>query len=245
MPSSTLSVRAAIELVDRALTLGQRHFWILERLALIPVLAAVGIGYWYGGVGHPFLVRAGAFVTTAALYGIMEAVTIAGAWDLLHGQPVDVAATWRLIGGRSPSIVVVYVLKLVLIYLGVVALVLPGFYFLAIYFAVPAVNVLEGLGVGRSLVRSRALALGSLLGIVVSIGGTWVATVVVATLLPTLLTRLGVPPVSPLRFIVAVAWVGLVIPFRSALSALVYLELRMRREGYDLQRLLSSMPSAA
>jgi len=244
MPSSTLSVRAAIELVDRALTLGKRHFWILERLALIPVLAAVGIGYWYGGVGHPFLVRAAALIATAALYGIMEAVTIAGAWDLLHAQSVDVAATWRLMGRRSPIIVAAYVAKLVLIYLGLLALVVPGFYLLAIYFAVPAVNVLEDLGIGRSLARSRALALGSVLGIIVSIGGTWVVSAVVAAVLPTLLTRLGVPPVSPLRFIVAVAWVGLVIPFRSALSALVYLELRVRREGYDLQQLLSSMPGA-
>ena len=37
---------------------------------------------------------------------------------------------------------------------------------------------------------------------------------------------------------------GRFIVLLSALSALVYLELRVRREGYDLQQLLSSMPGA-
>jgi hypothetical protein len=35
------------------------------------------------------------------------------------------------------------------------------------------------------------------------------------------------------------------VPFQGALSAIVYLELRVRKEGYDLQRLFQSLPSAA
>ncbi len=240
-----VSVRTAIDVVDRALVLTKRHFWTLLRLSAIPLLAATGVGYWYGGVGHPPLIRALAALAAYSLYAILYAVTILGAWTLLHGQAVDVAATWYLVYQRSPSIVVAFVVKMALVLLGIVALILPGFYFVAIYFAVPAVNVVEGLGVRRSLVRSRALARGSMLGIIVSIGGVWVLAIVAANLVPVILTRLGVPHGTPLRFVVAMLWPALVVPFQCALAAVMYLELRVRREGYDLEQVMSSMPSAA
>jgi hypothetical protein len=78
------------------------------------------------------------------------------------------------------------------------------------------------------------------------VGAFWIVTIAVAAWgLPFALTRAGVPPQSIVRFLMNLLWAGLVVAFRAALLAVVYLELRVRKEGYDLQTLLSALPSAA
>ena len=243
--TSYLPFRLAIECIDDAIVLGKRHYLSLFRLALIPFLAYVGVGYFLNTRAASLGLRVFATVVIYGIYGLLEAVTVLGAWDALHGRPIDVGATWRAVSQHVMSVLVANLIRTFLIFLGAMFFVLPGLYFVAIYFAVPAVNVIEGLGVGRSLVRSRALALGALRGILLSMGGLWLLTVIVAFLIPRVLTQLGVPPFSLIRTLCAFAWAGVIIPFHAALTARVYLEVLVRKEGYDLQSLMASLPSAA
>jgi hypothetical protein len=242
---SVLPGRVAIECIDDAIVLGKRHFWPLFRLALIPFLAYAGIAYLLNGRLTPVGIRLLASVVVYGLYGLLEAATVAGAWDVLHGRPIDFGATWRLVSQHTISVLVTTWIRVLLILLGAVVLIIPGIYFLAIYFAIPTVNVIEGLGVRASLLRSRSLAVGAIKGIVLSLGGMWVLVLIVALVIPRALTQLGVPPFSALRPLCSLAWAAVIVPFRSALAARVYLEVRIRKEGYDLQHMMASLPSAA
>jgi len=243
MTATPLPPRIALELVDKALVLGKRHFWALMRLALIPFLAATGIVYLFGRPATTVTGRMAATLAAYVAYALMEAVTMVGAWDLLHGTPLDVGEAWSRVRRRAISVPTSFVIRIFLMVLGGIALVLPGLYFLAIYFAVPGVNAIEDLSLRASLARSRALALGSIPGILVSVGAYWILAVLVSLGLARGLRLLGAP--FAVRTIVSISWGAVIVPFRAALSALVYLELRIRREGYDLQRALGSLPSAA
>jgi hypothetical protein len=241
---TSLPPRVAIECIDQAIVLGKRNFWPLLRLALVPFLAYAVIIYLFRGRTTPVGIVL-ANVLVYAIYGLLEAATVAGAWELLHGRPPDVGATWRLVSRHAISVVVASWVRILLILLGAILLVIPGLYFLTIYFGVPTVNVIEGLGVRASLVRSRSLALGSLSGILLSMGGLWILVAVVAILIPRFLTAVGVPALSVLRPFCALAWGAFVVPFRAALAACVYLEIRRRKEGYDLEHMMASLPGAA
>jgi hypothetical protein len=243
-PVNALPARVAIECIDDAVVLSRRHFVPLFRLALIPFLVYAGIALFLSDRFTPLGIRVFISVVVYGLYGLLEAATVVGAWDVLHDRPIDFRATWLLVTQHAISVLVATWIRVVAILLGVVFLIFPGIYFLAISFAIPTVNVIEGLGVGASLVRSRSLALGAIKGIALSIGGMWVLLSIVALAIPRLLTVIGVASFSPLRPLCSLAWAGVVVPFRAALAARVYLEVRIRKEGYDLQHIMASLPNS-
>ncbi|HEV8382942.1 MAG TPA: hypothetical protein VGQ29_15250 [Gemmatimonadales bacterium] len=242
---SYLPVRVAVECIDDAIVLSRRYFWPLLRLSVFPFLVYMAALYYLNERFVPLWIRLLMSLVVYGLYGLLEAVTIVGAWELLHGRAIQFGKTWRRVLQRGISVFFSSLIRVFLIYLGVVLLIVPGLYFLAIYFAVPTVNVIEGLGVRASLLRSRSLALGSLTGIVLSMGVLWILVVLVAYLIPRILMELGVPPSSIIRLVCSLGWAAVIVPFRSALAARVYLEIRARKEGYDLQHLMASLPSAA
>ncbi len=245
MANTDLPLRVAVQCLDESLVLGKRNFVSLFRIGLIPFLAYSVIAYFFNGRSTPFLVRGPAIIVSYCFYGLTEAVMIHGAWRRLHGQQVDFAGTWRQVREHVPSILMAFTVRLVVIIVGFALFVLPGLYFLATYFAIPTLNVIEGLGVRASLQRSRHLALRNIPGILLSIGTVWLLAALVAWVLPRGLTYLQVSTFSLLRPILAVSWAAAVMPFRAALSARVYLEIRIRKEGYDLEQQLSSLSSAA
>jgi len=245
MNTAALPPRIALELVDKALVLGRRHFWSLMRLALIPFLMGVVVTYLLMLPARSIAGRIAAQLVAYMCFGFMQAVTVAGAWDLLHGKPVDAGQVWLRVRRRAVGVPISFVVKMLLIVFGAVAFVLPGLYFLAICFVVPGVNVIEDLGILASFARSRTLARGSMPGVLLSTGAFWVVAVVISLAFSRALTALGAPPTSVIRPLVAISWGALVVPFQGALSAIVYLELRVRKEGYDLQHLFQSLSSAA
>ncbi len=242
MSQSFLTPRVAIECIDEALVLTRRNFWPLLRVGLIPYLLHAVASLLNGG--EPFGRLLGQ-IAAYGLYGLMEAATVTGAWDLLHGQSIRMGVIWGRVGHRFFSVLIAAWLRILLIFVGVLLIIVPGFYFMAIYFAVPFVNVTEDLGVGDSLSRSRSLAMGSVGGILVSLVGFWVIIAAVAIAIPRLLTQLGVSPFSVIHTASTLVWGAFVIPFRAALAARVYLEIRIRKEGYDLQQVMASLPNAA
>jgi hypothetical protein len=240
-----LPPRAAIECIDQALVLGRRNFWRLLRLALLPLLLYHGIILLTNQRVLGFWIRASLSIALYGLLGVIEALVTVGAWDVVHGQTIDIADVWRRIVHRLGSIVVSSWIRILMILAGTVAFVIPGIYFFAVYFAAPAINVIEDLGPWDSLVRSRALALRSLGGILLSLGLFWLLGAIIAIAIPRALYELRVPNGSIWYVVAAGVWAALFMPFRGALVATVYLELRKRREGYDLQHLMDLLPESS
>lgn len=242
---SLLPPRAAFELIDKAFVLAKRHYWAIARLGLIPFLIGTTLVHWCGpqaSIAKRFLYA----VPVYAVFGIMEAVTVVGAWQALHGLPVAPSAAWRMLRRRVGGATASYVVKTFVAVFGLALLVIPGLYVIATFFAVPAVNVIEDIGPFAAARRSRFLARGAVDGILLTVGAFWIVPLVLAAWgFPFALTRLGVPPVSLVRMAVNMLWAAFIVPLRSAITAVVYLDLRIRKEGYDLQVLLSSLERSA
>jgi hypothetical protein len=243
---SLLPPRAAFELIDKAFVLAKRHYWAIARLGLIPFLVGTTLVHWFGpqaSIAKRYLYS----VPVYAVFGIMEAVTVVGAWQALHGLPVAPSAAWRVVRRRAGGAAASYVVKGFLAVFGLALLVIPGLYVIASFFAVPAVNAIEDIGPLAAARRSRVLARGAVDGILLTVGAFYIIPLVLAAWgLPFALTTVGVPRVSLIRMAVSMLWAALFVPLRSAMTAVLYLELRIRKEGYDLQVLLSSLePSAA
>lgn len=242
MSQSFLTPRVAIECIDEALVLTKRNFWSLLRVGLIPyLLHGVASVLNRGEV----LSRSLFLLAAYGLYGVMEAAMVTGAWDALHGQSIRFGFIWSRVAHRFFSVLIAAWVRILLVFVGMIAIIVPGLYFMAIYFAVPFVNVTEDLGVYASLQRSRSLALGSLWGILISMVGFWVIIAVIALAIPRLLVQLGVSPYSMIHTAATFVWGAFVLPLRAALAARVYLEIRIRKEGYDLQQAMAALPNAA
>ncbi|HTI05952.1 MAG TPA: hypothetical protein VL549_11575 [Gemmatimonadales bacterium] len=238
-----LPPRAAIECLDQALVLGRRSFWRVLRLALLPLLLYYGIIVLMNQHAFGYWIRTPLSIALYGFLGVIEALTTVGAWDVAQGKSIVVAEVWERVGHRLGSVVVSSWIRIVMILLGSVAFVIPGIYFFAVYFAVPGINVIEDLGPWDSLVRSRALALRSLTGILLSLGLFWLIGAVIAIAIPRVLYELHLRGDSILYIVASAVWAALFMPFRGALVATVYLELRKRKEGYDLQHLMDMLPA--
>lgn len=145
-------------------------------------------------------------------------------------------------GASAPGIILVVLLTLVLLGAGVV-----GACFLWVRLSVaPAALVLENVGVFEGLKRSWVLTRGSfwrVLGtLVLSVIITTVATTVIGGAVGTVggifiaIFFIGsIPVVTSVIILVTTLLNALVLPFLAAVTALIYIDLRMRAEGLDVE----------
>jgi hypothetical protein len=252
------------EILDVAIKITTRHWWTLVRIVLIVVVplellsALVNISAADGalsGGGDPGFDESGQ-IDTDAVWVFGAALTVAFLLSLL-GQTLATGACFKAVAdaylGREPtwrrslaetvkrlhSIVWVSVLTYVLGFLGLVACIVPGIWlFVAWTVAVPAL-LTEGVkgrkALGRSfrLVRDywwRTFALVFL--------GTLLASIVAAALVG-VLTGLAFTAESDLTLtvaeVVATIVAGLITtPFIAAMTIVLYIDLRVRKEGFDL-----------
>jgi hypothetical protein len=177
--------------------------------------------------------------------------------DAYLDQPVDAAGSLRFALRRLPALFVLYILIYVGLIVAFILFIVPGIWLYAAWsVAVPAM-LIERRGPFRSLGRSRRL-----------VKGRWWATaavLIVAALMVTLiagaiealLIAVASLPSQPslLLAVTASTLSGIIAtiitePFRAATTTLLYYDLRVRREGYDLHVLAdqlglpaSSMPA--
>jgi hypothetical protein len=182
----------------------------------------------------------GTWLTTAAC---VKAVS-----DLYLGQPTDFAASLRFAARRLLPYLAMQVLYLLGLMLAFIALIVPGIWLYAAWsVSVPAL-LIERLGPARALKRSQQLVKGRwaptagvlLVATVMTglISGAFQALLVGAAFLP------GTPPV--LVGVAAVTLAGavsaiIVTPFAATVWTILYYDLRVRREGYDVQMLAEQL----
>jgi len=141
---------------------------------------------------------------------------------------------------RLASVLLVVILVSLLVVGGLLFLVIPGIFFAIRFLVAPNVVAVEGFRGTRALGRSWELTKGSfwrLFGITLLVG---IVAGVVAFIV-------GLPLTAPASDAGASAWilralgvsigVVLVRPFTSIVQVLLYLDLRVRKEGLNLERL--------
>ena len=162
--------------------------------------------------------------------------------DLIDGRPANLASALRRAVRRGFGAGTAVVLKYLVIWLWAMLLFLPALWAFARYFAVIPALAIENLGPLEAIRRSKQLARGANGRIMAVAGLPILAYLVLANIIQQTLLTLG--GYSVLVRAVATLASTLLYPFAIMPGILLYYDLRIRREGLDIQ-IDAALPTAA
>jgi hypothetical protein len=160
------------------------------------------------------------------------------------GEDLSAWASYARALPRLPRLLGTQMLAGLIIGLGLMLLVVPGIYFYLWFFVVVPVVVIEGLGGTKALGRSRELmrdniVKGFLLGLVLFI---------LSWIIQKLFEYVGdmIPWPHPMaKNVLGVLLNALMLPIWTAATVLLYYDLRIRKEAFDLQQLAETLGQPA
>lgn len=246
------------EILDVSFTLYRRHFAPLAGVALvcsgIPVVLNMFIEASGGVFENPPLVLL-YYIVFAALNSIATAATVFIVSESYLGRPIDARSALRRAAPYIGKILLCSMLTALAVFVGFVLLVFPGFVLITgLILAVPALVLEPRLSASAALSRSWELTRGSrwrvfgLLLILVILLYIPIAAIggLVAVFVPgagSLFTR----PQATVA-VTAVAITGLIqmfiYPLFYCVLTVAYYDLRVRKEGFDLEVLASTLLNA-
>lgn len=251
------------ELIDAAVQLYRLEWKVLMAIVAFVVVPVTFLEVWasqllIGNIG-PAIPSSDAFGQILALtlafvavqFLIVQPFLVAAvaraAADVYLGEPVTIGGTYRYALRRLPSILWITILTTLATLLGFILLIIPGIIALVRLAFAPAALVVEGHRGSTALRRSWRLTkgffwrtLGTLL-----LAGVIAAIVSGIISLPgeLVMQALG-PDAWPISALVSVLATVLVTPFGMLVVVLLYFDLRIRREGFDIEVMARELSSA-
>ncbi|HEX9937132.1 MAG TPA: hypothetical protein VGB15_08410 [Longimicrobium sp.] len=174
-------------------------------------------------------------------YVIAAAVVVVS--EAYLGRTVEVGEVLKRVASRFGSIWGAAFIRGFFLILGLLLLVIPGIIAMIVTFAMPIAVMVEGASASESFERSRALAKENWGRIAVTLGLAVLLQFVAifgagfavgAVLGPSIWTNLLVQVVATL-----------LAPFPAVVGTLLYYDLRIRKEGFDIQMLMEQMGDGA
>lgn len=242
-----LRPRSATELVDAAFQVFRKapvQFIVTAAVVYVPWLViqlAFNLGIQRDTLPG-FDVLGANLIAGLIIYVILGGAIAVVARDVYLERTPDVAAAYKIVAARFFSLLVASLTVVVMLVIGLILLFFPVLYPLSRYFCVRQAVVLEGLGPGRALSRSASLSngvkwhiigtllLGGVLTIVISIGAGLAAGLVQSNVVQRIVeTLVGVS----------------VRPFFSVVETLLYYDVRIRKEAFDIEYMAGGDSAAA
>jgi hypothetical protein len=236
---SVIPARDLGELIGETFAVYRANFWPFALIALVPqvpVLVTLLTPTWL----DVLLALVSLFLSILASGAAVHAVA-----QLYLGRPVDVSQCFKRAWHRVLSIVVVTVVTALALIGSVVLMIIvvgiPLFFFLLVvwFFAVEAIMI-EDRRLLAALGRSRELVRGSWWR-VFGIGVVFVLVLIGLSIVGLIPTAIIAPSSSTAGDFLATAVSVLVAPIFFIGRTLVYLDLRVRKEGYTLAALSSEV----
>jgi hypothetical protein len=240
-----LRPRSATELVDAAFQVFRRDPvsfivaaavfyvpWLLVRLALSLDVPTVN-----GQLDWSLLMVSA--VLGVFVYATASAVVMLIARNVYLDRPTDLAGAFREIVPKIPAVIMTSVITYTLTVLAAMLFFFPALYVVARFFAVRQIVVIEKAGVGRALSRSSELSVNvkwHVLGTLILAGIVTLAVSFGVVMLSTLI------PSRVLLFALSTAASIIVYPFLAIAQTLLYYDIRIRKEGFDIEYLAGSAP---
>lgn len=236
MPATALRPRSATEIIDASFQLLRRHYTQLVAIAVVALLPYIILVAVAGG-GATNMANAGfLFIAQLLCATVAEAAVIMAVSDAYVGESVDIHRALVATAARFPSIILAMILRTLAVLIGVVLFVFPGIYVALRTFSVPAVVMLEGKSAVNSMTRSWELAKGEVGKIFITLLLAWMIFFVLYILLGMLVGILAAQNPKVSQLVVAML-MALVYPITGVVTTLLYYDIRVRREGFDLELL--------
>lgn len=207
--------------------------------------AGVSSGAIAAGLGAAFLV----LILTFILTGVGQAATICAVSDLYLGRSATIRSSFGKIRGQVLQVLGTIFLTGLLVGVGTILLIIPGIILACrTGVSVPA-TVLEDEGPGRAISRSMDLTSGFTMQMFLIFLLVWVLGIAAGIIfqLPfTLMAATPRPHALPIGLVMAQNLVNffvqvIVAPVGVIAFSLMYYNLRVRKEAFDLQHLMESM----
>lgn len=257
------------ELLDRTFFLYRRHFLLFIGIAAIPYLAVVvaflvpGLLLYaipargpmtpssravIGAAGGLFLLALGFLALVAFLYSAGASVFAVS--EIYAGRRPTIRGSYGLVRGKAATIFGIMILSGLIVIAGMIALIIPGLYLICRIPVATAAAMIEDLGPIESIRKSFDLTRGfagrSALIYLLVIGLTYGVGLMFQ--LPFLALAAAAPKHSHLLFLWTVlGQVGnllggiLVGAVPTIAFALLYYDLRVRKEAFDLQTMMQAI----
>lgn len=237
MQAPLLRARGPGEILDAAFQLLRAHYTVVVLSSAVFLAPTIVLAFLLPELA-PFIGILDRLLTLAA-----SAVVAVVVSDIYTGQEADAGRSIRAVGRRFGSVWGAAILQGLLFLAGLLLLIVPAFIFYAWSFAMPVIVMLEGASASESYGRSRALAKGYVGHILATLAMAWVIffVAIVGTMFAAggAVALLGVDQ----RIIDALGGIVLclLLPFVGVVTTLLYYDLRIRQEGFDVQLLASAM----
>ena len=240
MPDLGLRPRSATELVDAAFQVYRRaplQFMVALAVVYVPWLVIRLV--FDINIDPNVIPPASTIITIAvggiAIYAIAGGVITALTRDVYLDLPVSVPEAFRVVATRLVTLIVASVIVAVLMTIGAMLFIFPLFYVIARFAVVRQAIVLEDAGTGQALSRSSAL----------SGGLKWHVLATLALIVLLLLAvnigagfLIGIIPSRVVVNVLSTALSVVVGPILGIAETVLYYDLRIRREGFDVEYLV-------
>lgn len=181
----------------------------------------------------------------AIWFAVVSAGCIAAASDAYLGVQPQIASSLRRAVSRAGPIIAASLVTWMLAGVGLILLIVPGVYLFARFAMSPTIALLEERSAGESLTRASELSRDMKLHIIGALGAAFLIYLIVAATVGTLMGLSGQMALAPIAE--AIVTIG-ISPLIAVVSAVLYYDLRIRAEGFDvelLERQLQTDPEPA
>jgi hypothetical protein len=253
------------EVLDRTFKLYRSNFWLFAGIIALPFLvlfviniAIAGLGIGTGraaasGVTSPGLLAGmiGGGLTFGLLYifllGAAQAATVFAVSDLYLGRPTGLRECYRRVGSKAIRVILILILTGLVVAVGFVLLIIPGIILLCRTAIAVPVSMLEDSKSIRSIERSMELTKGFSGQVFLIFLMVWVLTWLVAIIFEIpfafLVQAQHTVPFATLLLQHLSSFISQVLvgPIATIAFSLMYYNLRVRKEAFDIQHLMASL----
>ena len=236
--------RRSTEIIDGAFGLYRARFGdllVVSVLILVPALLVVQLGPYLPDWLTFLIMLAGNLMYVAG----QGAIAILVAATVERDEAITAGTVFRRLGRRGGTVILVAIATSLLVMLGFVFLIIPGFIAMAWTAAAIPATAIEGLSVGAAIRRSRELARGRIGHVLVTLILIWLIfaalgfgfmiafTIAVATL--------GLTNSSIFLVLVQLIFVP-IFPLFGVVTTMLYYDLRVRSDGADVAAMIDALP---
>jgi len=186
------------------------------------------------------------FIAGNLMYLVAEgAIAIVVAASIERGETTSAGDAFRALGGRWGNVIGAALASGLLVLIGLILLIIPGFIFFAWTMVAVPVAAIEGLSIGAAISRSRALARGRIGHVLGTMLLVWLIVFALifgaALMLGLLFAMIGVPEriidmIGELLMIPCFPLIGVTV-------TLLYYDLSVRSEGADVAAMIDALPA--
>ncbi len=240
---SDLRARTNAEILDAAFEIYRRHFSTFVAISVVATIPG-GIARYFISNMHvgdsaqeplPFIL---AWLGAGIIWPFAEAAIVATTSNSYIGLPVDVGDSIRSAFKRPVRLFCLVWIRGILTGLGMLLLIIPGIIVYKRYFSIVAAFTIEKLPLRAAMKRSRQLSNDNGKRIILLLGSVALFDVIAGAMLGGLLAAFTRGALAALLYLVGLA---LFTPFAAIVMTLLYYDVRIRREGYDIELLAGAL----